>query len=78
MDNDVKTLELTDEQLEVVTGAIALPPININPQVNINTGTNVSAVGEGNVVLWSTVTNSSIGKTSVSQLNPTTQSNQFA
>jgi hypothetical protein len=78
MNDGIKAFELTDEQLEGVAGGFSSPPININPQVNVNAPVNVSTVAEGNVVLWSKITNSPIGTTSVSQSNPTTQLNKFA
>lgn len=77
MNDDIKAFELTDEQLEVVAGGFASPPINVSPQINVNAPVNTSAVAEGNVVLWSTLSNSPIGTTSITQSSPTTQTNKF-
>jgi hypothetical protein len=77
MNNDIKAFELTDEQLEAVVGGFTTPPINVNPQLNINAPVNVSSVAEGNVILWSSLTNSPVGTANITQSNPTNQSNQF-
>jgi hypothetical protein len=71
MNDNLETLELNDEQLEAVVGGSVTGPITVSPVIapNVNTQFNTSTVAEGNVVLWSKVSDSSIGAANVRQTN---------
>lgn len=78
MEGDIKTLELTDEQLMAVSGGDGLvPPINVNPvtQVNNNTSVNSNAAVSTNAILFSKLNNVPVGTINTNQANYVNQQN---
>ena len=75
--NDMNARDLTDEQLEVVTGGSVIPSITISTQNNVNTPINVNAPVATNTILFSKVSQSSVGTINTYQSKKSGQFNGF-